>query len=588
MQDVAYKDPEAKAKSGQAFPGDEFGGLHRTIDWKGAFWIASGVPALVLISIGGMGATAGKLAFLVWTISVVIGLFQAYSYAEIAGLFKNKSGGAAIYGSAAWLRYSKIIAPLSVWCNWYAWTPVLSLGCAIAAGYILNAIAPIPTFGAESAEVVAWLKNAANAAAIDGKSAEEAAKIAIAAVTEAATPALRTMKLASFSFFGLANIEIGPTFFIGAVLMLITFAIQHRGILGTARVQTVIGLLVIIPMLIVGIVPYFNGGVNYEHFTPLVPPNGEWNNAGWTYFLGALFIAGWSTYAFETAVCYTREFKNPASDTKKAIISAGILCVILYTLVAATFQGYLGLEGMTQPGIVDGTGVAAAMGHMVGGASEFITHLLEMMMILALILAIQMAMAGSSRTLYQGGVDGWLPKYLAHTNEHGAPTRAMWTDLIFNLGLLTFAASDATAYYLILSISNVGYMIFIFLNLQATWIHRIDSPHIPRPYRAPNWLVGVNAGLGFFNLLLMGAGAKVWGNANALWYGLLFGLLIVPVFLFRHYVQDKGRFPDHMLIDLDLKSQDLGQRRAGLLPYLALAAGAAITLFGHFYFQLPG
>ena len=575
----------APARAADTYAGEEIGGLHRTIDWKGAFWIASGVPALVLISIGGMGATAGKLAFLVWTISVVFGLLQAYSYAEIAGLFKNKSGGAAVYGAAAWLRYSKIIAPLNVWCNWYAWSPVLSLGCAIAAGYILNAIAPIPVFLADSPEVVAWLK--ANATAIDGKTAEEAAKIAIAAVTEGATPALRSMKLASFSFLGLANIEIGATFFIGAILMLMAFAIQHRGILGTAKVQMVIGLLVVIPMLIVGIVPFINGSVHAANYSPLLPPAGEWSNGGWTQFFGALFIAGWSTYAFETAVCYTREFKNPASDTKKAIIAAGLLCVVLYTLVAATFQGYLGLEGMTQPGIVDGTGVAAAMGNMVGGGSEFITHLLEMMMVLALILAIMMAMAGSSRTLYQGGIDGWLPKYLAHTNEHGAPTRAMWTDLVFNLGLLTFAASDATAYYLILSMSNVGYMIFIFLNLQSAWIHRIDSPDIPRPYRAPNWLLGLGAILGFFNLFLMGVGAKVWGNPNALWYGLAFGALIIPVFLFRHYVQDKGRFPDHMLVDLDLKSQDLGARRAGMLPYLALFAGVAITLFGHYYFQLP-
>ena len=581
MDDISGAPPG----SGATTTTEEIGGLHRTIDWKGAFWIASGVPALVLISIGGMGATAGKLAFIVWTISVVMGLLQAYSYAEIAGLFKNKSGGAAVYGAAAWLRYSKFIAPLNVWCNWYAWSPVLSLGCAIAAGYILNAIAPIPAFTAQSQEVVAWL--AANAPAIDGKSAEEAATMAIAAVTTGATPALRTMTLASFSFFGLANIEIGPTFFIGAVLMLIAFAIQHRGILSTARVQMWIGLFVVIPMLIVGIVPFFNGGVNYANYTPLVPPTGAWDNPGWTYFFGALFIAGWSTYAFETAVCYTREFKNPATDTKKAIITAGILCVVLYSLVATTFQGHLGLEGMTQPGIVDGTGVAAAMGDMVGGGSQFVTHLLEMMMILAPILEIMMAMAGSSRTLYQGGVDGWLPKYLAHTNEHGAPTRAMWTDLIFNLGLLTFAASDATAYYLILSMSNVGYMIFIFLNLQSTWIHRIDSPNIPRPYRTPNWLVGVGALLGFFNLFLMGVGAKVWGNPNALWYGLAFGALIIPVFLFRHYVQDKGRFPDHMLIDLDLKSQDLGERRAGFLPYLALIAGAAITLYGHYYFQLP-
>jgi len=561
--------------------------LLRTIDWKGAFWIASGVPALVLISIGGMGATAGKVAFLVWFISVIMGFLQAFSYAEIAGLFHSKSGGAAVYGAAAWLRYSKIIAPLSVWCNWFAWTPVLSLGCAIAAGYILNAIAPIPTFGLESAEVQAWLKDAANAATIAGKSGEEAATLAAAALSEAATPWIRSFKVLQFSFFGLANIEVGATFFIGAILMLVTFAIQHRGVLGTAQVQKYIGLLVLIPMTIVGVVPFFNGGINYDNFSPIVPPTGDWSNPGWTYVLGALFIAAWSTYAFETAVCYTREFKNPATDTIKAIFWAGIVSVALYTLVAASFQGHLGLEGMTAPGIVDGTGVAAAMGQMVGGGNVYVTHLLEMMMILALLLAIMMAMAGSSRTLYQGSVDGWLPKYLSHVNEHGAPTRAMWTDLVFNLGLLTFAASDATAYYLILAISNVGYIIFIFLNLQATWIHRIDSPDIPRPYRAPTLLVGFNALLGFVNLVFMGAGAKVWGNPNVLWYGLGFAALIIPVFFFRHYIQDKGKFPAEMLTELNLKGQDLGERKAGILPYVTLILAAMVVVTSHYYFQLP-
>lgn len=561
--------------------------LLRTIDWRGAFWIASGVPALVLISIGGMGATAGKVAFLVWFISVLMGFCQAFSYAEIAGLFHNKSGGAAIYGAAAWLRYSKLIAPLSVWCNWFAWTPVLSLGCAIAAGYILNALAPIPTFGLESAEVQGWLKDAANTAAIAGKTAEEAATIAAAALSDAATPWIRSFKVFQFSFLGLANIEVGATFFIGAILMLVTFAIQHRGVLGTARVQKYIGLLVLIPMTIVGVVPFFNGSVNYDNFSPIVPPTGDWSNPGWTYVLGALFIAAWSTYAFETAVCYTREFKNPATDTFKAIFWAGVVSVALYTLVAASFQGSLGVEGMTAPSIVDGTGVATAMGQMVGGGNVYVTHLLEMMMILALILAIMMAMAGSSRTLYQGSVDGWLPKYLSHVNEHGAPTRAMWTDLVFNLGLLTFAASDATAYFFILAISNVGYIIFIFLNLQATWIHRIDSPNVPRPYRAPTLLIGFNAILGFVNLVFMGAGAKVWGNPNVLFYGLGFAALIIPVFLFRHYVQDKGQFPAEMLTELNLKDQDLGERKAGILPYLTLVLAAIVVLTSHYYFQLP-
>ncbi len=108
--------------------------LHRTIDWKGAFWVASGVPALVLFSIGGIGGIGGTAALAIWAVSMFLGFVQSFTYAEIAGLFPNKSGGASVYGAAAWIKYGKFIAPLSVWCNWLAWTPVLSLGCAIAAG----------------------------------------------------------------------------------------------------------------------------------------------------------------------------------------------------------------------------------------------------------------------------------------------------------------------------------------------------------------------------------------------------------------------------------------------------------------------
>ena len=98
--------------------------LHRTIDWKKTFWIASGVPPLVLFSIGGIAATVGTPSYIVWTLSIVMGFIQSFTYAEIAGLFPNKSGGTSVYGAIAWVRYSKIIAPVSVWCNWFAWSPV--------------------------------------------------------------------------------------------------------------------------------------------------------------------------------------------------------------------------------------------------------------------------------------------------------------------------------------------------------------------------------------------------------------------------------------------------------------------------------
>ena len=561
-------------------PAETAGQLQRTIDWRGAFWVASGVPPLVLFSIGGIAGTTGNIAFLIWTFSIIMGFIQSFTYAEIAGLFPNKSGGASVYGATAWLRYSKFIAPLSVWCNWFAWTPVLSLGCTIAAAYILNALAPIPGFTETSPEVLQYL--AANV----GTSAADA----VAAVTAAATPGIRTWTLYSHTL-GPVGFSLNATFWIGALLMLMTFAIQHRGILGTASVQKIVGLMVIVPLLVVGVVPILTGQINWDNYSPLVPlaaayapEPGSWNTAGWTLALGGMFIAAWSTYGFETAVCYTREFKNPATDTFKAIFYSGLLCMLLYILVPFTFQGVLGINGMLATPIVDGSGVADAMASMVGGGG-LVKTLLVMLMILALLLAIMTAMAGSSRTLYQGSVDGWLPRYLSHVNEHGAPTRAMWTDLIFNLCLLAIASTDATSFFFILAVANCGYIIFNFLNLNAGWIHRMDNGHIKRPWKAPTWLLALGTIFAFVNAVFMGAGAKVW-NPMALWAGLFTVALILPVFCYRHYIQDGGKFPAHMLDDLGMHESDLRKKKAGILPYVTLIAGLAVVLIANWFFVL--
>jgi len=549
--------------------------LKRAIDWRGAFWVASGVPALVLFSIGGIAGTVGIPAYAVWIVSMLMGFIQSFTYAEIAGLFPNKSGGASVYGAAAWLRYSKFIAPLSVWCNWIAWTPVLSLGSAIAAGYILNAMEHAP-----AAEAIA--KYIADQAAA-GITVDEAT----------ATAALMPLHQPFVTFdLGIFSLSLNWTFFIGAILMLLAFAIQHRGILGTAGVQTIVGLVIVITLFIVGVVPFFNGNfdsANFSPFVPLaapyVPDPGAWNIGGWTLVLGGMFIAAWSTYGFETAICYTSEFKNPATDTFKAIFYSGLLCLALFILVPLTFQGYLGLNGMLDGGVVAGTSIAQVMGQMVAGGSAAITHVFEILMIAALILIIITAMAGSSRTLYQGSVDGWLPRYLSRVNHNGAPTAAMWTDLVVNLILLSIASVDATAYYFILAVSNCGYIIFNFLNLNSGWIHRVDSGHIARPYRAPTIILAAGTVLSFVNAMFMGAGAKVW-NADALWWGLGISALIIPVFCFRHYVQDGGKFPARMMEDLGLKEGDLGHKKAGVLPYVVLVAGIAVVLISNWIFTI--
>jgi amino acid transporter len=577
--------------------------LVRALDWKGAFWVAAGVPPLVLFSIGSIGGTTGKLAFLVWMISMVMGFLQSFTYAEMAGMFGNKSGGTSIYGATAWLRYSKIVAPLSVWCNWFAWSPVLSLGCAIAAGYILNALFPIPL--AESQLVLDWV--AANLASytaetqsvIDYMTANAGTALpdAIAAVAAldgvtALTPAVRTFEALSIAIPGLGTLKFNSTFLIGVALMSIIMVIQHRGVAQTAKAQKVLAIIVLVPLLLVGLVPILTGSIDYMNVTALVPPSGwysgvdgEWNIGGWTLFLGGLYIAAWSTYGFETAVCYTAELKDPKRDTFRAIFYSGLVCCVFFFLIPFSFQGVLGHSGMVATGIVDGTGVGEALGNMIGGG-PVITQIFVILMIMALFMAIMTALAGSSRTLYQGSKDGWLPKYLSGVNEKGVPSKAMWTDFGFNVFLLALA-SDVGGYFYVLAISNVGYIVFNFLNLNAGWIHRIDSAHIPRPWKAPTILIAFNTLLAFVNALFLGAGAKVWGYENALISGAIFAALIIPVFWFRHYVQDGGMFPKGAMEELGLKDGDLGERKAGMLPYLALLAGLAVVLWSNWFFTMP-
>ncbi|MBA3909521.1 MAG: amino acid permease [Rhodobacter sp.] len=579
------------------------GQMVRAPSWKGAFWVAAGVPPLVLFSIGGIAGTTGKLAFAVWMISMVMGFLQSFTYAEMAGMFGNKSGGTSVYGATAWLRYGKPIAPLSVWCNWFAWSPVLSLGCAIAAGYILNALFPIPladsqpvldwvtanlaSFTADSEAVMAYM--AENA----GIAADEAIKaVAASAGVEALTPWFRVYEAFTITIPGLGTLRFNSTFIIGVVLMLIILAIQHRGVAQTASAQKWLAIIVLVPLLLVGLVPIFTGAINWMNVTNLVPPtaaysgvDGEWNIGGWTLFLGGMYIAAWSTYGFETAVCYTRELKDPKTDTFRAIFYSGLLCAVFFFLIPFSFQGVLGQEGMLASGIVDGTGVGEALGNMIGGG-PVITQIFVILMIMALFLAIMTAMAGSSRTLYQGSRDGWLPKYLGHVNKNGAPDRAMWTDVGFNIFLLALA-SDVGGYFYVLAISNVGYILFNFLNLNAGWIHRIDSAHMDRPWKAPTWLIGVNTILAFVNALFLGAGAKVWGYENALWSGLVFAAFIFPVFWYRHYVQDSGKFPKEAYEDLGLPHGELGEKKAGILPYLALILGAGVVLWANWFFVLP-
>ena len=299
--------------------------------------------------------------------------------------------------------------------------------------------------------------------------------------------------------------------------MLVVFAIQHRGVFRTAQISANshhrIAAAAVHRLRRAAARGQRPCRTNFVPFTPLATDNGKviasvWDLVGVRLFLGGLFIAAWSAYAFETAVCYMSEFKNPGCDMPRAIIVSGVICIAAYVTIPVVFQGVLGTQRMLDPAIGDGSGMGLALASMLN-AGPVVTKALVILLFFSLIMAIITAMAGSSRTLNQGGRDGWLPKYLATSNPHGAPTRAMWTDLAFNLILLSMSN-----YLFVLAVSNCNYLIFNFLNLNAGWIHRIDNPNVKRPWRCPNWLLALGTILAYINAFLLRRGGQRMGQRH--------------------------------------------------------------------------
>jgi hypothetical protein len=91
--------------------------------------------------------------------------------------------------------------------------------------------------------------------------------------------------------------------------------------------------------------------------------------------------------------------------------------------------------------------------------------------------------------------------------------------------------------------------------------------------------------LAFVNVFLLGAGAKVYGDGTLL-TAITAAAIVIPIFLYRHYISDKGQFPAEMFGELAGSHSHWPERRkAGPLPYVTLAAGAAVILAGALFSQ---
>ena len=450
---MADNGPESRPKSAaEAF------GLARSLTWFDGFSIALGVPALLLFSVGSVVVLTGTLSPFVWVVSVTVGLVQAFVFAQMAGTFPRKSGGHSLYGAEAWKRRNRFLPPMTVWGNWFAWSPVLAIGGLLIGSYVQSQ----------------WWSSA-------------------------------DWELE----FGPFSITIATV--IGAVVLLGIFWINHFSIKDSARIQQVLGLVSLLPIALLIIVPVLEGKIDVDNLGPVEPPGGDWLAWGTFETIAAgLFVAAWSAYAFETSICYTAEYRDPGRDAPRAIIGAGFLNLVFYGL------GPVVLLGVVGPGrIAEDPSVAFAplANDTFGAGADIVIALL----IIAFILIINTAILGSARTLYQASADGYTIGGLTKLSKRRVPTRAMGFDVAVNLLLMMLGTPIA-----ILAASTVGYMITNILDLTGGWMLDKDTRRMQVPYRAPRLVLRCAPALAGFNFVLLFAGGPSWGwDSVAIGWGIV-------------------------------------------------------------------
>lgn len=466
---MSAEEEKRPASAGEAF------GLARTLTWWDGFNIGLGVPVLLLFSVGSIAVLTGTLSPLIWVISVFIGFLQAFVWAEMAGLFPRKSGGHSLYGSEALRRYNRFLPPMNIWGNWFAWSPVLAISGLLIGSYAQTEWLPGQDWS-----------------------------------------------------YGWGPFKFSMATVIGAAVLLLIFWINHFSIKSSARTQLALGVVSLLPLALLILVPLFQGRVDVDNLTPFAPPDSAW--LSWdtvVTFAAGLFVAAWSAYAFETVICYTAEYKNPAKDAPRAIIAAGLLNLVFYALGPIVLLGVVGSETIAKDPAV----AFAPLAHDVfGTGSDIVIALL----IIALVLIINTAILGSARTLYQASAEGYTFRGFQVLSKRKVPVRAMGFDVGVNLLLMLLG----TPIY-ILAASTVGYMVTNVLDGIAGWLLRRDTSTVKAAYRAPRIamsLILVFAGLNFVFQFL---GGPSWGwTAMGLGWGIV--LISIPIYLYRRHTDEYG------------------------------------------------
>jgi amino acid transporter len=469
--------------------------LLKTLRWYDGFVICLANPGFLLGSLGNSVLDMGGWgAMMVWGITAAIIFPVTIIYSELAAMFPEKSGGVAIYANEGWRKYTTLVGPIATFGYWIGWSVVEAfLGLFI--GNLIQAT---------------WFPGSKFGTYAFGGS-----------VTDN-------------GYFSTGSVHIGLQHFIAIGLIIAVWTFNVFGTRVAVGFNYLAGVLLLLPLFCFTLLPFLNGDFHSSnlHYTVSAPGH-AWGGA--QIVLVWIWLMIWST-APEAAATFTPEYKDPARDSRKALVSSAAFILLINTVVPVALTGGVGEK------TVSGFDYAGALTQLVGsGASDFFV----VVIIMSYLLSMNTATADGSRALYGISRDGLTIKQLGVLNRFNVPGNAMTLDLTINILFVLFVGNI----FGILAASNIGYVLANVFALGAFVLLRKDRPNWPRPVRLPDYWVPIAVALcaSFVLFSVVGVG---WFQVAAGGYGrgaqikiIGFGVLAISLllFLFRRIVQDRER-----------------------------------------------
>ena len=462
--------------------------LLKTLRWYDGFVLALANPGFLLGSLGYSVADLGGWgAMLLWAIVALLAVFLNVIYSELAAMFPEKPGGIALFAHEAWRKYSTLVGPIATFGYWLAWSVVLAIFGILIGQFITGAWFPGEPLG---------------------------------------TPFDK-------GYFSTGPVDIGLPHILGTVLIVAVWLFNVLGVRVSVTFQYLAGILLMVPLFVLIVLPYFTGDFDSGNLTYKLNDGGlAWG--GLQMAIVWMWIMTWSAWGVDVCATFAPEYSDTVNDTKLALRSAAVFSLLVYTFLPLGMVGGGGEEAVSA---YDYVGVLSTI---AGGASDFMV----LVLIASFIISMNTATADGGRALFGIARDDMTVKQLYALNRFGVPGRAMTVDMVVNILFVWFVGNI----FGILAASNLGYVLAHFFAVTAFLLLRRDRPAWPRPIELSRVWTAIAAVLAAYCALLTIVGFG-WFHIAAGGYGgtkeKIIGVAILVVgivlFLFRRIVQDGER-----------------------------------------------